>query len=82
MCSEYKAAENKLYVVMEAGSEDLATFFRRETQGRKMLSDSVTWFYWERMLLAVQALHREGGDSWSCSIIWIELIIRTCLKFG
>ncbi|XP_052807632.1 dual specificity protein kinase TTK-like isoform X2 [Mya arenaria] len=58
--SEYKKEINKLYVVMEAGSEDLATFFHRETQNRKPLSDSVTWFYWERMLLAVQALHREG----------------------
>jgi len=49
-----------LYVVMEAGSEDLASFFRSQTQNRKPLSDSVIWFYWERMLLAVQALHKEG----------------------
>lgn len=58
--SEFKEEENKLYVVLEAGSEDLASFFRSQTQNRKPLSDSVTWFYWERMLLAVQALHKEG----------------------
>ncbi|WAR08296.1 TTK-like protein [Mya arenaria] len=46
-------------VIKMYDSEDLATFFHRETQNRKPLSDSVTWFYWERMLLAVQALHRE-----------------------
>lgn len=58
--SEYKQAENKLYVVMECGNEDLASFFRSQTKNRKMLSDNLIRFYWEVMLEAVQALHKEG----------------------
>ncbi|KAL4232982.1 hypothetical protein ACF0H5_007669 [Mactra antiquata] len=58
--SEYKHNENKLYVVMEAGNDDLATFFRSQTKNRKPLSENLITFYWEVMLEAVQALHKEG----------------------
>ncbi|XP_052239524.1 dual specificity protein kinase Ttk-like isoform X2 [Dreissena polymorpha] len=58
--SEYKPDEAKLYMVMEAGSEDLAMFFQRETQNRKHLNSVDVRFYWRAMLQAVQALHREG----------------------
>ena len=45
---------------MEAGSEDLASFFRSQTKDRRPLSDNLIRFYWEVMLEAVQALHRIG----------------------
>ena len=47
---------------MEVGSEDLASFFRSRTKNKKPLSDNLIRFYWEVMLEAVQALHKEGGD--------------------
>ena len=67
--SEYVPDENRLYVVMESGSEDLASFFKSRTKDRKVLSDNLVRYYWEFMLEAVQALHREGG-----------LYSKTCLK--
>ncbi|KAK3589294.1 hypothetical protein CHS0354_026946 [Potamilus streckersoni] len=57
---EYDAENNKLYVVMEAGNCDLAMFFRSQTKEGKRLSDNLIKFYWEIMLQAVQALHKEG----------------------
>ena len=54
---------------MESGSEDLASFFKSRTKDRKVLSDNLVRYYWEFMLEAVQALHREGG-----------LYSKTCLK--
>lgn len=58
--SEYKQDTNELYVVMECGNEDLSSFFRSRTKNRKPLSDNLICFYWEVMLEAVQALHKEG----------------------
>ena len=58
--SEFSPEENKLYVVMESGSEDLASFFKSRTKDQRTLSDNLVRFYWEFMLEAVQALHREG----------------------
>ncbi|XP_060594055.1 dual specificity protein kinase TTK-like isoform X2 [Ruditapes philippinarum] len=58
--SEYKQDENQLYVLMECGNEDLASFFRSQTKTRRQLSDNLICFYWEMMLEAVQALHKEG----------------------
>ncbi|XP_053397975.1 dual specificity protein kinase TTK-like [Mercenaria mercenaria] len=58
--SEYKQDENQLYVLMECGNEDLASFFRSRTKNRRQLSDNLICFYWEVMLEAVQALHKEG----------------------
>ncbi|KAL3860437.1 hypothetical protein ACJMK2_010560 [Sinanodonta woodiana] len=57
---EYDAENNKLYVVLEAGNCDLAMFFRSQTKEGKRLSDNLIKFYWEIMLQAVQALHKEG----------------------
>ena len=50
-------------MVMEAGSEDLASFFKSQTKDRQPLSDNLIRFYWEVMLKAVQALHREGMNN-------------------
>ncbi|KAL5009695.1 hypothetical protein ScPMuIL_012000 [Solemya velum] len=54
-------AENyTLYVVMEYGKPDLATFFKNQVKQGGRLSDHLIKYYWEVMLQAVQALHKEG----------------------
>ncbi|XP_041354067.1 dual specificity protein kinase TTK-like [Gigantopelta aegis] len=57
---EYKESENKLYVVMERAEIDLATFFQRKMKNKKCLDDKLVKFYWKEMLVAVEALHKEG----------------------
>uniref|UniRef100_A0A915KSV7 Protein kinase domain-containing protein n=1 Tax=Romanomermis culicivorax TaxID=13658 RepID=A0A915KSV7_ROMCU len=47
-----------LYVVMEKGDTDLATFFKKRGQNR--LDYLTLAFYWSEMLKAVQVVHQKG----------------------
>lgn len=57
--SEFNENDNMLYVVMEKGERDLATFFRSRIK-RGDMSLKLLFFYWEEMLKAVLVLHKEG----------------------
>jgi hypothetical protein len=47
-----------LYLVMERGETDLASFFRNNTD--PLVLPIVIKLYWIRMLRAVQVLHQHG----------------------
>ena len=54
-CSMFDDENEKLYLVMERGEIDLASFFRKNTLTHLMIRS-----YWHNMLLVVQTLHRHG----------------------
>ncbi|XP_071137329.1 dual specificity protein kinase TTK-like isoform X1 [Mytilus edulis] len=57
---EYRPEENKLYIVMEYGNCDFAQFLKDKIKEDCKLSDHLIKYYWESMLMAVHALHKEG----------------------
>lgn len=48
-----------LYLVMEKGDTDLSTFFK-SMKNSGDLTPYLLSLYWEKMLSAVQVLHKEG----------------------
>ncbi|VDI24160.1 CD2-associated protein [Mytilus galloprovincialis] len=68
---EYRPEENKLYIVMEYGNCDFAQFLKDKIKEDCKLSDHLIKYYWESMLMAVHALHKEGRGqgSWSDHLI-------------
>lgn len=61
--SEYKADEQKLFVVMEKGDTDLAGFFKSRKNSDVDYRHKMIQFYWLEMLRAVQVIHNEGNQS-------------------
>lgn len=49
-----------LQIVMELGSTDLNKLFKAEIQKHSCVPEPDRSFYWKKMLLAVQAVHRAG----------------------
>ena len=45
---------------MERAEIDLASFFQRKMKNKRRLDDKLVKFYWKEMLVAVEALHKEG----------------------
>ncbi|PIK54444.1 putative dual specificity protein kinase TTK isoform X2 [Apostichopus japonicus] len=52
---DYEISQSHIYLVMECGSIDLASFLRR-----KRVQKEDILFYWRQMLTAVQCIHDEG----------------------
>lgn len=67
-CSEYKEADNLLYILMECGELDFDKYLKDTIKQEGHLSPLYIKFYWQSMLQAVGALHKEGR--WGlCDII-------------
>lgn len=45
---------------MEIGSTDLNAYFKREIQKYKCVNEPARGYFWQKMLEAVQAIHKEG----------------------
>lgn len=58
--SEYNEEANILYIVMEEGSDDFALVLKNLLKEDGKLSTNLIKYYWEAMLKAVGALHKEG----------------------
>jgi serine/threonine protein kinase len=58
--SEYRPEEDKLFIVMEYGNHDFAKLLKDTIQEDGKLSHHLIKYYWESMLMAVNALHKEG----------------------
>lgn len=58
--SEFNQMDNKLYIVLEVGELDLATYFRNKMKNKNKISMQLLNFHWLEMLKAVQVLHNEG----------------------
>lgn len=59
-CSEYKEADNLLYILMECGELDFDKYLKDTIKQEGHLSPLYIKFYWQSMLQAVGALHKEG----------------------
>nr|KAG5705031.1 hypothetical protein BaRGS_018761 [Batillaria attramentaria] len=57
---EYNEKLNRLYVILEFGETDLSGFFATRAKQQRGLDPTMIKFYWTEMLVAVNALHREG----------------------
>ncbi|XP_069131521.1 dual specificity protein kinase TTK-like isoform X1 [Argopecten irradians] len=57
---EYDEENSKLYIVMEHGTVDFANFIKNRLKDEGRLSPNTIKFYWEDMLQAVGALHKQG----------------------
>ncbi|ESO84276.1 hypothetical protein LOTGIDRAFT_108333, partial [Lottia gigantea] len=57
---EFDEINNKLNVILEYGETDLAVHLSSRKKGGKSLGEAVIKFYWQEMLSAVNALHKEG----------------------
>ncbi|XP_060076252.1 dual specificity protein kinase TTK-like [Ylistrum balloti] len=57
---EYDEDNSKLYIVMEHGTVDFAIFIKNRLKEEGLLSPNTIKFYWEDMLQAVGALHKQG----------------------
>lgn len=57
---EWDKSRRLLHIVMELGSTDLSTIFKSEIAKHSCVPEPDRAFYWKKMLLAVQAIHREG----------------------
>ena len=58
--SEHNKEANMLFVVMEKGDTDLATFFRQKSKATGKMPSHLLIYYWKEMLETVQVLHKEG----------------------
>ena len=58
--SEYREAENLLYILMECGELDFDKYLKDTIKQEGHLSPLYIKFYWQSMLQAVGALHKEG----------------------
>lgn len=69
LCSEYKEADNLLYILMECGELDFDKYLKDTIKQEGHLSPLYIKFYWQSMLQAVGALHKEG--QWGlCDVIY------------
>lgn len=57
---EYKEADNLLYILMECGELDFDKYLKDTIKQEGHLSPLYIKFYWQSMLQAVGALHKEG----------------------
>lgn len=57
---EYRPEEDKLFIVMECGNHDFAKLLKDTIQEDGKISHHLIKYYWESMLMAVNALHKEG----------------------
>ncbi|XP_078617697.1 dual specificity protein kinase TTK-like isoform X2 [Branchiostoma floridae x Branchiostoma japonicum] len=57
---DFEVTEERIVLVMEKGSVDLATFLRNKKKQQGSIADDVLWFYWRHMLEAVDTIHRQG----------------------
>ncbi|XP_066279536.1 dual specificity protein kinase TTK-like isoform X2 [Branchiostoma lanceolatum] len=57
---DFEVTDERIVLVMEKGSVDLATFLRNKKKQQGSIADDVLWFYWRHMLEAVDTIHRQG----------------------
>lgn len=69
-CSEYKEADNLLYILMECGELDFDKYLKDTIKQEGHLSPLYIKFYWQSMLQAVGALHKEGQWGLSDVFYW------------
>ena len=71
----FDKASNKLYVVMEHGDMDLASFFQKMRAKPEILRMLVRP-YWIEMLRAVSVLHKKGSEfKISLLLFWFVQIL-------
>ena len=58
--SEYFVQKKTLYLVMEIGSTDLSTFFKREIKEHRCVREPTRSYYLLKMLEALQEIHKLG----------------------
>lgn len=46
---------------MDIGSTDLSVYFKKEIQKNKCVMEPSRGYFWQKMLEAVQAIHKEGN---------------------
>ena len=57
---ECQRQKHLLYMVTELGSTDLNVFFKKELQKHKCVKEPIRSYYWQKMLEALYAVHKEG----------------------
>ncbi|XP_041462689.1 dual specificity protein kinase TTK-like isoform X2 [Lytechinus variegatus] len=77
---DYEITEDYIYLVMECGSIDLATFLKKN---KDSFSDHM-WGYWKEMLEAVDVIHKQGivhSDLKPANFIFVEASLKL-IDFG